>query len=145
MSGGSDALDALAARCACQDIATRSYRLVDEGHASEVPALFTADGVFEVESRVRIEGTPALTEFFTAREADRARRTRHCLVDGLWRQTSATEAEQEATLLLFLLGSEDPEAGVPVRALATVRDRFRAEDGVWRIAQRLTRALAGGA
>ena len=46
----------LSARFACQDLMIESYRLVDEGKASDVTRLFTDDGEFLIEGIAAISG-----------------------------------------------------------------------------------------
>ena len=131
----------LSARFACQDLMIESYRLVDEGKASDVTRLFTDDGEFLIEGIAAISGRESLSGFFEARENDRTRQTKHCLTNLYFNLTAANEATIHATLLLFVLGSED--ATIP-EAVAEVEDRYRREGETWRIAARRTTPLAGG-
>ncbi len=132
----------ISARLACEDLMVESYRLVDEGHASSVAGLFTDDGRFTVTGAVDVAGKAALAEFFSAREADSSRQTRHCLSNLSFNASSPGEATVRATLMLFVLGEN--RASTP-SALADVRDRYRREGGNWRIAERTTTLVAGGA
>ena len=131
----------LSARFACQDLMIESYRLVDEGNASDVTRLFTDDGEFLIEGIAAISGRESLSEFFQARKNDQTRQTKHCLTNLYFNLTAANEATIHATLLLFVLGSED--ATIP-EAVAEVEDRYRREGETWRIAARRTTPLAGG-
>ena len=126
---------------ACQNLLIESYRLVDEGHAGLVTELFTADGRFSIAGAADAAGKEALTRMFAAREADQARRTKHCLTNLSFAERSASEAVGRATLLLFVLNDADPTTP---KALAEVEDRYRLEDGTWRIAARTTTLMAGG-
>lgn len=123
-------------RLTCEDLMIQSYRLVDEGHASQVTELFTQDGQFMIEGAIDASGSDALARLFAAREADKARRTRHCLSNFSFIQVSDDEARGRATLMVFVLG----EGGAP-NALADVEDCYRTEGGHWRIAARTTTPL----
>ncbi len=130
------------AQLACQERMVQSYRLIDDGHAGQVAELFTEDGRFTIAGAVDATGKEALSRLFAAREEDKERRTRHCLTNLSFTASSANEAIVRATLLLFVLGGKD--ATTP-EALADVEDRYRLEDGIWRIAARTTTLVAGGA
>ena len=67
--------------------------------------------------------------------------TRCKLTNLYFNLTAANEATIHATLLLFVLGSED--ATIP-EAVAEVEDRYRREGETWHIAARRTTPLAGG-
>jgi 3-phenylpropionate/cinnamic acid dioxygenase small subunit len=127
---------------ACQDLMIRSYRLVDEGHAGRVTELFTDDGRFAVGDSIEVSGKESLASFFAAREAEKERKTRHCLTNLSFSPISADEAAVRATLLLFVLNGSHPTTP---SALADVEDRCRWEGGGWRIAERTTTLVAGGA
>ncbi len=131
-----------AARLACQDLMIRSYRLVDDGQASMATELFTTDGRFKVAGSVDIAGRGSLDEFFSTREADAERKTRHCLTNLSFTSASAGEAAIRATLMLFVLNGSD---ATKLSVLADVEDRYRLEGGNWRIAARTTIPVAGGA
>lgn len=125
-------------RRTCEDLMIQSYRFVDEGHASQATELFSADGRFTITGGVEIAGTGSLAEFFAAREADKDRRTRHCLTNLTFAQLSENEAQVRATLMLFVLsdgGTTTPSG------LADVEDRYRLEGADWRIASRTTTPL----
>ena len=81
-----------------------SYQLVDDGRASEVTELFTAEGRFSAGEALHVEGRDQLTAFFEAREANQARRTRHCLTSLQHIDISDTERELHANLMLFVIG-----------------------------------------
>jgi hypothetical protein len=132
----------IAARLACQDLMIQSYRLVDNGRASGATELFTEDGRFAIAGSVDINGKESLTRFFSTREDDTERKTRHCLTNLAFSSSSAGEASIRATLILFVLSGSDPTTP---NALADVEDTYRMEGGRWRIAARTTTLVAGGA
>ena len=125
-------------RLICEDLMIQSYRLVDEGRATRVTELFTEDGRFTIEGSIDAAGKDSLAELFSAREADKGRRTRHCLTNLSYSQDSANEARVRATLMLFVLGDD---GGATPNALADVEDCYRIEGGSWRIASRTTSAV----
>ncbi len=130
------------AHLACQQLMLQTYRLIDEGHASRVTELFTEDGRFTIAGTVDATGKDALSRMFAAREADKERRTRHCLTNLSFTASSASEAVIRATLLVYVLNGAD--ATTP-KALADVEDDYRLEGNTWRIAARTTTLVAGGA
>ena len=132
----------IAARLACEDLMIQSYRLVDDGRASGATELFTQDGRFAITNSVDIKGKESLSRFFSSREDDTERKTRHFLTNLAFSSSSAGEASIRATLILFVLSGSDPTTP---NALADVEDTYRMEHGRWRIATRTTTLVAGGA
>ena len=82
---------------------------------------------------------------FAAREANRNRRTIHCLSNLQHLAISEAEHEIRANLTLYVLSDESAGGPVPVQALAQVTDRYREDQGKWLITSRETILLAGGA
>jgi uncharacterized protein (TIGR02246 family) len=132
-----DDLSLLVAERACAALVTRYTHLVDEGHASEVADLFTADGVWS-SPETKLDGREAIRAAFLRREKS-GRTSRHiCTNVGI-----DVEDEAHATGLCYLTLFRTDTAATPARGtmpdlVGVYRDRFvRTEDG-WRIAARVT-------
>jgi hypothetical protein len=127
----------LRARHACQDLIVRSFKLIDEGRASETRRLFLEDGVHTLNGEV-FQGK-ALTEFFKAREAMVERRTRHCVANIAFSFPTELTAEASYTSVVYVLPQQT--AG----AVCDIRDAFiklNQSDG-WLLTRRDVLVVAG--
>ena len=132
-----DDLSRLVAEQACAALITRYTHLVDEGHASEVADLFTAEGVW-ASPEARLEGRDAIRAAFLRREQSR-RRSRHVCTNVAIDVTDEDNAAGLCYLTLFRTDAEaTPARGTAPDLIGVYRDHFvRTEDG-WRFASRLT-------
>jgi ketosteroid isomerase-like protein len=132
-----DELSRLIAEQACAALITRYTHLVDEGQASGVADLFTADGVW-ASPESTFDGQDAIRTAFLRREQS-GRRSRHVCTN----VTVDVEDEAHATGLCYLTLYRTDAEGTPARGttpdlIGVYRDRFtRTEDG-WRFASRRT-------
>jgi hypothetical protein len=144
-AGGSAA--EVAARLACTDVVLASFRLIDDGHATQVAGLYTADGTLtrpdpaKPAADVTLRGAE-IHDAMREREAS-DRRTVHVLTPSAFRFTGPDRAESDWHVQLYVLGDVRSASPAP-RALSQVRDVLaRGVDGVWRIAARRISILAG--
>jgi hypothetical protein len=148
VTGGAPGLEQLQARVACEDVVRTSFRLIDEGHASQAAGLYTVDGTL-----TRSDATKQVDDV-TLRGADihramrereaQDRKTVHVLAQSSFRFTAPDVAEGECHLQLYVLGDDLNESARP-RALSRVHDvLIRGADGAWRISARRITILAGG-
>lgn len=132
-----DDLPRLVAQQACAALVSRYTHLVDEGHASEVADLFTADGVWS-SPEATFDGREAIRTAFLRREKS-GRRSRHVCTN----LAVDVEDEYHATGLCYLTlyrtdAETTPPRGTTPDLVGVYRDRFvRTEDG-WRFESRTT-------
>lgn len=134
-------LEALRARAACLDIVSASLRLVDEKHALEVLSLYTEDAVMDL-GGTELSGENLVAAMRT-RETDEVQRVHVPGQMEFW--LDGPDRARVVTLLqLYNLGA-DQSVVPPVVALTRLDDHFvRSGSGVWRLARRVVRPLAGG-
>lgn len=132
-----DDLSRLAAEHACAALITRYTHLVDEGHASQVADLFTADGVW-ASPESTFDGRDAIRAAFLRRETS-GRRSRHVCTNVAIDLEDETHATGLCYLTLFRTDAErTPPKGTTPDLVGVYRDRFvRTEEG-WRFASRVT-------
>jgi hypothetical protein len=138
ISVGQEASDLhLRARHACQDLIFRSFKLIDEGRASETRKLFIEDGVHTLNDQA-FQG-PTLTEFFKAREANVERRTRHCVANLAFNMATERTAEASYTSVVYVLPQQTPGA------VCDIRDTFTKQEqtGTWLLTRREVLVVAG--
>jgi ketosteroid isomerase-like protein len=137
----------VAARFACADVVRASFQLIDDGHATQAVALYTADGTLTLSDATKQVGDVTLRGAdlhgaMLEREAA-ARTTVHVLTPSAFRLTGPDVAESDCHLQLYVLG-DDRSASPRPRALSQVRDVLaRGADGAWRISARRITILAG--
>ncbi|QCQ92845.1 nuclear transport factor 2 family protein [Rhodococcus sp. SGAir0479] len=118
----------------------RQSHLIDEGHADEWAATFTADGEFHSPSYpAPVVGTAALTEFargFFANAAVAGEAHRHVLTNIAVDRVGDDVLEVHAYLQIVAtrIGRESR-----LVRFTTVTDRVVREDGQWRIVHRTVR------
>ena len=135
------------ARLACADVVRASFRLIDDGHATQSAGLYTADGTLTRSDATSQVGDVTLhgADLHGAmREREAAARTTvHVLTPSAFRLTGTDRAESDCHLQLYVLG-DDRSASPMTRALSQVRDVLvRGADGEWRISARRITILAG--
>jgi histone H3/H4 len=137
----------LEARLACEDVVRASFRLIDEGHASQAAGLYAVDGMLTLSDATKHDGNVTLSgadihRAMRQREAEQ-RSTVHVLTQSSFRLTDPDRAESEGLLQVYGLGDDRTDSPKP-RALSHVQDVLTREaDGAWRIAARRITILAG--
>ncbi|GAB2632799.1 nuclear transport factor 2 family protein [Prescottella soli] len=118
----------------------RQSHLIDEGHAAEWAATFTAEGEFHSPSYpAPVVGTTALTEFahgFFTNASVAGEAHRHVLTNIVVGRIADDELEVRAYLQIVAtrIGGDSR-----LVRFTTVTDRVVREDGCWRIARRTVR------
>jgi hypothetical protein len=125
------------ARYACQDLIFRSFKLIDAGRASETRKLFIEEGVHTLNGEL-FQGK-ALTEFFNAREANVARRTRHCVANISFELLTEHGAQVSYTSVVYVLPQQTPGAVCDIRDTFVKRDH---PEG-WKFTRRDVMVVAG--
>jgi hypothetical protein len=139
MNVGQEATDVhFLARHACQDLIFRSFKLIDEGRASETRKLFIEDGVHTLNGE-SFQGE-ALTEFFNAREANVERRTRHCVANISFEVLTEHTAQVSYTSVVYVLPQQTPGAVCDIRDTFVKRDHPKG----WQFTRRDVMVVAGG-
>ena len=147
LAPGRAAVAPLQARLACEDVVRASFRLIDQGRATQAADLYAVDGTLTL-----TDATTAVADVtlrggdihaaMRQREAE-DRRTVHVLTPSSFRLAAPDEAELESHLQVYGLGSDPAAAPLP-RALSQVHDVLaRGGDGEWRISARRITILAG--
>lgn len=132
-----DDLSRLLAEQACAALVTRYTHLVDEGQASQVADLFTADGVWSSPEST-LEGQDAIRAAFLRREQS-GRRSRHVCTNVAIEVEDEGHASGLCYLTLFRTDAEgSPARGTTADLVGVYRDRFVRTDDGWRFASRLT-------
>jgi hypothetical protein len=146
-AGSVTGLAQLQARLACEDVVRASFRLIDEGHATQAAGVYTLDGTLTLSDTAKHVGDVTLrgTDIRCAmrqREAE-DRKTVHLLTQSSFQFTDPDLAELECHLQVYGLGDDRTESPKP-RALSRVQDVLvRGADGAWRISARRITILAG--
>jgi hypothetical protein len=129
------------AQLACQEMVIESLRLIDDGQASKVRAMFVADGEHTLNGAVF--AGEALTAFFNARQAMTERRTRHCVSNLSFRLHSQNCAEVRSTVVVYLLSLDTDEQRRIPRGIVDFNDRFVRKDEHWYLSRREATIVAG--
>jgi hypothetical protein len=124
-----DALERVEA--ACQRLAQAFVTYLDQARYDEVSALFTTDGVLHRVSGDVLRGRDAI-EVGLRRPAGQT--VIHHASPVHFTPTGADTATGTSSFLAFLAMSDDPSA--ETRVAAIWHDRYRREQGEWRIAER---------
>jgi hypothetical protein len=137
----------LQARLACEDAVRASFRLIDEGHATQAAGLYTVDGTLTLSDTTKQVGDVTLRgadihRAMRQREAE-DRKTVHVLTQSSFALTDPDRAESACHLQVYGLGGDRTASPKP-RALSHVQDVLvRGPEGAWRISARRITILAG--
>jgi hypothetical protein len=137
----------LQARLACEDLVRASFRLIDEGHATQAAELYAVDGTLTLADATKQVDDVTLRgedihRAMRQREAE-DRKTVHVLTQSSFELKDPDLAEAECHLQVYELSDDRTESPKP-RALSHVQDVLaRVEDGAWRISARRITILAG--
>ncbi|HEV7976853.1 nuclear transport factor 2 family protein [Amycolatopsis sp.] len=146
-AGAEAGLAELRARLACEDVVRASFRLIDEGHATQAAGLYTADGSLTLSDATKQAGDVTLRgediNHAMRHREDEDRETVHVLSQSSFQLTDPEVAESECQLQVYVLGDDRAESAKP-GSLSRVRDELvRGADGLWRISARRITILAG--
>jgi len=135
-----DEQEVLRAERACERLTYRYTHLVDFGHASKLPDLFTLDGVFD-NGDLHLEGRAQLIQAFIRREKARELRTRHVCTNVVIDVRGPTTADGVVYLSLYRqIGPTDWAEPVELSGPSVVgsyHDEYAKVDDTWLISRRL--------
>ncbi|MGE4605509.1 MAG: nuclear transport factor 2 family protein [Myxococcota bacterium] len=135
-----DAIERMAIERECERLVTRYCHIIDHGEASRVAELFSKDGAWRAPGVV-MQGNEEIRVGFTAREANRARMSRHVCNNLLIDVVDENNATGVVYLTLYRHDGDEERRVSPLDGAEMVgeyRDRFeRTADG-WRMAERST-------
>ena len=136
-----DPMERLLIERECERLVTRYCHYVDHGEAERIADLFAKEGVWRGPGVV-MDGQDELRKGFAARQANRARMSRHVCNNLLIDVIDEDRAEGTVYLTLYRHDGEEDRRVSPLEGPELVgeyRDRFvRTAEG-WRFAERVTR------
>lgn len=141
-----DDLQRMAAERSCEALIARYAHVIDDGHASQVADLFTADGVWESPESTLV-GRDAIRTAFLRREQS-GRRSRHVCTNVAVDVVDESNATGICYLVLFRTDAPDdgsPARGTQPALVGVYRDSFARDPEGWRFRHRVTEVafLAG--
>lgn len=141
--GTAAARDETADRVAIERLTIEYAYLLDHGRATELPALFTRDAVFETLD-FRAVGREAIAAYYTRRPVD-TRTTRH-ITTNLHLVFETSDRAVGTRIILYYRGDgTGPPFPTRPAAVGEYTERFeRGADGRWRFASRVNRLLFSG-
>ena len=134
--------DEMVDRVAIERLVIEYYYLLDHGRASEIPALFTSDAVFDNPNLgLRAVGHAAIRAYF-AQRATELRTTRHISTNLRLVFETPDRASGTRTILYFRGDGGTPPFPAEPGSVGEYREVFqRGKDGRWRFAFRQSELL----
>ena len=130
----------LAAQAACMDLLHSSFAVIDFGQATRSVPLYASGASSLIDGKVNPYST--IRERYAAREADKARRTRHLVTNFVFR-LSDENTGWSISLVTIFLEDDTKKPGIVAQTVADCGDQYtRTPDG-WRIAFRYLQPVAG--
>jgi hypothetical protein len=133
-----DAIERLLVERECERLVTLYCHYVDHGEAERIAELFSEDGRWRGPG-ISMVGIDQLRKGFAARQANRARMSRHVCNNFVLDVIDENEATGVVYLTLYRHDGEEERAVSPLQGPAMVgeyRDRFVRTPQGWRIADR---------
>ncbi|MBW2232222.1 MAG: nuclear transport factor 2 family protein [Deltaproteobacteria bacterium] len=133
-----DAIERLLVERECERLVTLYCHYVDHGEAERIAELFSEDGRWRGPG-ISMVGIDQLRKGFAARQANRARMSRHVCNNFVLDVIDENEATGVVYLTLYRHDGEEERAVSPLEGPAMVgeyRDRFVRTPQGWRIADR---------
>jgi hypothetical protein len=133
-----DAIERLLVERECERLVTLYCHYVDHGEAERIAELFSEDGRWRGPG-ISMVGIDELRKGFAARQANRARMSRHVCNNFVLDVIDENEATGVVYLTLYRHDGEEERAVSPLQGPAMVgeyRDRFVRTPQGWRIADR---------
>ena len=138
--GRSPSAAELAAQAACMDLLHSSFAVIDFGSATKSVPLYAQGASSLIDGNANPYAT--IRERYAAREADKARRTRHLVTNFAFRMTDEHTAWSLSLVTIFL-EDDTKKPGITPLTVADCGDQYtRTADG-WRIAFRYLQPVAG--
>ena len=130
----------LAAQSACMDLLHSSFAVIDFGKATKSVPLYAAGASSVIDGKVNPYST--IKERYAAREADKARRTRHLVTNFAFRLTHENTGWSISLVTIFL-EDETKKPGITPLTVADCGDQYTRTPEGWRIAFRYLQPVAG--
>lgn len=132
----------LAAQSACLDLLHSTFAAIDFGQATRCTPLYAQGASLVVDGEHTAYA--AIRERFAAREANKARRTRHLVTNFAFRLSDESTGWSLSLVTIFL-EDDKRKPGITPLTVADCGDQYtRTADG-WRIAFRYLQPVAGAA
>src|SRR5262245_15143796 len=132
----------LAAQSACLDLLHASFAVIDFGQATRCVPLYAPGASSLIDGKNNPYTT--IRERYAAREADKARRTRHVVSNFAFRLSDENTA-WSLSLITVYLEDETRKPGVTPATIADCGDQYTRTPEGWRIAFRYLQPVAGAA
>jgi hypothetical protein len=130
----------LAAQAACMDLLHSSFALIDFGQATRCVPLYAPGASSLIDGQASDYAT--LRERYAAREANKARRTRHLVTNFAFRLSDETTGWSTSLVTIFL-EDDSKKPGTVAQTVADCGDRYTRTPEGWRIAFRYLQPVAG--
>jgi hypothetical protein len=138
--GRSPSPSELAAQAACMDLLHSSFAVIDFGKATKSVPLYARGASSVIGGKVSPYET--IRERYAAREADKARRTRHLVTNFAFRLTDENTAWSISLVTIFL-EDDSGKPGITPLTVADCGDQYTHTNDGWRIAFRYLQPVAG--
>ena len=130
----------LAAQAACMDLLHASFAVIDYGQATRCVQMYAPGSSSLIDGKLSSYDT--IHQRYAAREADKARRTRHLVTNFAFRLSDENTAWSISLVTIFL-EDDSKKPGTVAQTVADCGDQYtRTPDG-WRITFRYLQPVAG--
>ena len=130
----------LAAQSACLDLLHSSFAVIDFGQATRCVPLYAPGASSLIDGQASDYAT--LRERYAAREANKARRTRHLVTNFAFRLSDESTAWSISLVTIFL-EDDAKKPGITPLTVADCGDQYTRTPAGWRIAFRYLQPVAG--
>jgi hypothetical protein len=130
----------LAAQSACMDLLHASFAVIDFGQATRSVPLYAQGASSLIDGKLNPYST--IRERYAAREADKARRTRHLVTNFAFR-LSDENTGWSISLVTIFLEDDSKKPGITPLTVADCGDQYTRTPEGWRIAFRYLQPVAG--
>ena len=130
----------LAAQTACMDLLHSSFAVIDFGQATRCVPLYAKGASSLIDGQASTYDT--LRERYAAREANKARRTRHLVTNFAFRLSDESTAWSISLVTIFL-EDDTRKPGITPLTVADCGDQYTRTPEGWRIAFRYLQPVAG--
>jgi hypothetical protein len=140
--GRAPSLAELAAQSACLDLLHSTFAAIDFGQATRCVQMYAPEARSVIDGQVQDYAT--IRERYAAREANKARKTRHLVTNFAFRLSDESTAWSISLVTVFL-EDETRKPGVTPLTVADCGDQYTRTAEGWRIAFRYLQPVAGAA
>ncbi len=130
----------LAAQAACMDLLHASFAVIDFGQATRCVRMYAPGSASLIDGKLSSYDT--INQRYAAREADKARRTRHLVTNFAFRLSDENTAWSISLVTIFL-EDDTKKPGTVAQTVADCGDQYTRTPEGWRIAFRYLQPVAG--